>query len=245
MTEYTPTSEDVLAAVALGVEQGNPVIDTIVAARAGVVDGLDELHPLVLVDALRMLAILGEWPTITTLYQALEDHPAGVVHFEAGIAAQMQGDREGAKDRYRLAATGREPQPMAWNSLAAALCEEGELDDAWIAVQAGMEAMPDDAITVRTATTIAILRGDEASAKALGFPGDVAAERAEALSRGPSSSFGGHAQIAMDAAVAIMRLPAMIGDIQVEAARLLMTRAVQLDPLDERARRGLEALQGG
>lgn len=129
--------------------------------------------------------------------------------------------------------------------LAAAQCEDGELDDTWISAQAGLEAMPGDEITTRTAVTVAILRGDEASARALGFPGDVAAERAEARSRGASSSFTGHAQMAMDTAVAIMRLPAVIGDRQLEAARLLMTRAVELAPLDERAKRGLEALQGG
>lgn len=245
MTEYTPTDIDVLAAVALGADQGHPVIDTITAARAGALDDLPGAEPLLLVDTLRMLAILGEWPVVARLYDALADHPAGTIHFEAGIAAQMEGDRDTALYRYRLAATGPEPQPMAWNSIAATLCEDGELDEAWIAAQAGLENLPDDTITVRTATAIAILRGDEASARTLGFDGDLAAEQADARARGPNASFSGHAKMAMDAAVTVMRLPAVVGDMQVQAARHLMERAVALDPRDERARRGLEALQAG
>jgi hypothetical protein len=245
MPEYAPTDIDVLAAVALGADQGHPIIDAVTAARAGVVGDLASADPLLIVETLRMLAILGEWPVITALYAAVKDHPAGTVHFEAGIAAQMEGDREAALYRYRHAATGEEPQPMAWNSIAATLCEAGELDEAWIAAQAGLENLAEDAITIRTAVAIAILRGDEASAKALGFEGDLAAEQADARARGPNTSFSGHAHLAMEAAVAVMRLPAMVGDKQVKAALHLMERAVVLDPRDERARRGLEALQRG
>ncbi len=244
MSEYEPTDTDILAAVALGADQGHPVIEAVAAARAGRVDDLAGLHPLMIVDVLRMLAILGEEAAVADAYRVLVDHPAGVVHFEAGIGALMAGDRDGAVERFRRAATGNEPQPMAWNSLAAALSEVGELDDAWIAVQAGLEAMPGDAITARTATAIAILRGDEASARALGFEGDVEAERVAARFQAPAANFRGHAAMAVETAKKVMALPAVLGDAQIEAARHLMARAVALDPADERARRGLEALGG-
>jgi hypothetical protein len=244
MDGYQPTDTDVLAALALGADQGHPLIEAVAAARAGTVEGLSGLPSLLLVDVLRMLAILGEWPAVVGAYEVLADHPAGAVHFEAGIAAQMEGDREAAMDRFRRACTGAAPQPMAWNSLAVALSEVGELDDAWIAVQAGLEAMPGDPITARTATAIAILRGDEASARALGFEGDVAAEQTAARFQAPAANFRGHAQMAIETAKKIMALPSVLGEAQLAAARHLMTRAVALDPSDERARRGLEALKG-
>lgn len=241
MTEYSPTDTDVLSAVALGADQGHPVIEAISAARAGRSDGFPEAHPLLLVDVLRALAILGEWSAVHTTYAVLGEHPSGAVHFEAGIAALMEGDRAAAVARFRLAVEATEPQPMAWNSLAAALAENGDLDGAWIAVQAGLEAMPGDRITAHTALAIALRRGDEAGARALGYEGDVAEMQAAAPP--PSANFQAHADMAMEAAVAVMRLPSVLGDKQVWAARHLMERAVALAPGDERARRGLEALR--
>jgi len=217
---YQPTEAEVLAAVAMGGFEGSPSIQAVALTRAGHAAQLAGLPPLLLVDVIRFLAILGEHALVDRAYAAWAANPHGAVHFEAGLAALMVPNRVEAEARLERAVAVDHPQPMAWNSLAILRLARGHLDTAIEAIETGLIKMPGDRVTAHTAAMLFALRGDS--------------ERAGHLRVGDLhlllERFPGHAQIADAAALHLRRMPRVAG-VDFEGPRAqLARRARELDP---------------
>jgi hypothetical protein len=181
------TAAEVLASAAAGGSQGNPVIEAIARTRAGQAAELASVNPLILVDTIRTLAILGEHAIVDRAYTSWVDLPDGAVHFEAGLAALMARDLNEAAARLERAVTVARPQPFAWNSLALVRLARHDLDGAAAAIDKGLAAIPGDPIMSRSAAAIYALKG-----------GSPSADRSELIAL--IERFMSHAQLARQAA---------------------------------------------
>jgi len=172
----------------------HPVSEAIARARAGEAAQLASVNPLILVDTIRTLAILGEEDVLDRAYGEWKALPDGAVHFEAGLAALMAKRLDEAAERFERAVSAERPQPMAWNSLALLRMSRHEVKRAREAIEAGVLAMPGDIVTLRSAALIRSLQG-ESRPLPKGEVG-VLLER-----------FPGHAQLAREAADLVSRWP--------------------------------------
>jgi hypothetical protein len=235
---YEPSFADLLALAALGggEKSDHPVAQAIVAVRAGRGETVKDGHPLILVDAIRALAILEEHAVVDTAYAGWAHLPSGPVHFEAGLQAIMAASGAGAaaaalraeaERRLCRAAFAPDPQPMAWNSLALLGLARANLDDAQAALARALAAMPGDPTTLRTAEHVRNLRDLVARGQTL-TPGTEPLTRVIVLLH----RFTGHAQLARAAADRLARLPSLPGHDVVGARELLLRRARELDPFE-------------
>lgn len=141
-------------------------------------------------------------------YAAWATHEHGAVHFEARLASLMVPNYAEAEVRLQRAVAAKRAQPMAWNSLAILRLSRHQIDRATEAIEAGLAAMPGDAVTERTASMLRKLKGKPSPAET--------DELILLMER-----FPGHAQLASEAAAFLRRVPAGTGlDIAAAIANL-------------------------
>jgi hypothetical protein len=181
--------------------QDHPVSQAADAMRNGRAATVKDVNPLILVDAIRLWGIVGLFSVVDDAYQVWKETPSGAVHFEAALVSIMAGQHLEAEARCRRAVHAPEPEPMAWNSLALLLVQRASrdgtlavLDDAVVAIEAGLAAMPGDALTMQTASAIYMLKGDRQRAAAVGGAPVPIAELVLFLERMPH-----HADLAREA----------------------------------------------
>jgi tetratricopeptide (TPR) repeat protein len=237
---YRPAFHEVLASAAVGGYQGDPVIEAVASARAGR-DELAGVEPLVLVNVLQILSILGEFDVLERAYAGLSNVRSGAVHFEAGLSALMQNQSAVAHTRFRRALDSEEPQAMAWNSLALLYAAQGEIQQAVEAIEQGLQAMPGDRVTRGTAATLFLVAGKPERAVEIGLtpadalafrrkdPADRLAETKERLNV-LLVAFPHYAQMAADAVAVLERMPQVPGLGVAAAMEHLRQRAAALTP---------------